>query len=95
MSRSGVWNIVSLRLMNSVEISGRKHGPHALRSSLASNLISEDVPYDVVRKVLGHTDPNATKRYAAIDVAHLRLCALECPQSTGAFKSYLEGGAWK
>ena len=95
MSRSGIWNIVSLRLMNSVEISGRKHGSHALRSSLASNLILEDVPYDVVRKILGHSDPNATKRYAAIDVAHLRLCALECPQPTGAFKSYLEGGAWK
>lgn len=95
MSRTSIWNVVSSRLQKAVDIFGRKHGSHAIRSSLASNLISEDVPYDVVRKVMGHSDPNATKRYAVIDIGHLRMCALECPPPTGAFKSYLEGGEWK
>jgi site-specific recombinase XerD len=95
LSRSAVWSIVASRLKCSVVINGRKRGAHAIRSSMASGLIADDVPYTVVQKVLGHTDPNATKRYASIDIERLRKCALECPEATGHFASYLEGGAWK
>jgi hypothetical protein len=34
-------------------------------SSLASGPVSDNVPYPIVQKILGHTDPNATKRYVA------------------------------
>ncbi|ATW26038.1 tyrosine-type recombinase/integrase [Candidatus Formimonas warabiya] len=95
LSRSAVWSIVASRLKCSVVINGRKRGAHAIRSSMASGLIADDVPYTVVQKVLGHTDPNATKRYASIDTERLRKCALECPEATGCFASYLEGGTWK
>lgn len=95
LSRSAVWSIVSTKIKSSVEAKGRKQGSHAIRSSMASGLIAADVPYPIVQKVLGHTDPNATKRYVAIDIERLRKCSLECPEATGRFLSYLEGGEWK
>lgn len=95
LSRSAVWSIVSGRIHSSVVADGRHQGAHAIRSSLASELIANNVPYPIVQKVLGHTDPNATKRYVAIDIEQLRKCSLECPAATGKFLSYLEGGEWK
>lgn len=95
LTRSAIWSIVSKRLNEVLDIGNRKHGSHSIRSSLASRLIEEDVPYAMVQKILGHKDPNATKRYAAIDIEKLRICALECPVESGAFASCLEGGMWK
>jgi site-specific recombinase XerD len=95
LSRSAVWSIVSTRIKSSVETRGRKQGSHAIRSSMASGLVANDVPYPVVQKILGHSDPNATKRYVAIDIERLRKCSIECPEATGRFLSYLEGGEWK
>lgn len=95
LSRGAVWSIVSGRIHSAVVADGRHQGPHAIRSSLASGLVSDNVPYPIVQKILGHTDPNATKRYVAIDIEQLRKCSLECPVATGKFLSYLEGGEWK
>jgi len=95
LGRSAVWSIVATRIKSSVEAKDRKQGSHAIRSSMASGLIANDVPYPVVQKVLGHADPNATKRYVAIDIERLRKCSIECPEATGRFLSYLEGGEWK
>ena len=47
-----------------IEVGSRKHGTHAFRSSLASHMISDNNSYDVVRKILGHSDPNVIKHYA-------------------------------
>lgn len=81
LSRSSIWSIVCTHLMKSgINIGSRKRGPHAIRASLATHLVNNDVPYHIVQKILGHQDPNATKRYAAIDFNRLRSCALECPQ---------------
>lgn len=96
LSRGAVWSIVSTRLSAcGIANYGRRQGPHALRSSLASHLVNSDVPYDIVRKILGHEDPNSTKHYVAIDIERLRKCALECPAPSGQFASYLKGGDWK
>lgn len=74
-----------------IDVKGRKHGPHALRSSLASNLVSEGTSYDTVRKILGHTDPNAVKHYVKTDIERLRKCALDPPEPTGIFLDLLCG----
>lgn len=96
LSREAVWSIVSTRLSAGGIINhGRRKGPHSLRSSLASHLVNSDVPYDIVRKILGHENPNSTKHYAAIDIEKLRKCALECPGPSGQFALYLKGGDWK
>ncbi len=62
---------------------GKKHGPHSLRTTLASELISEKVPYMVIGKILGHEDPNIAKHYVKFDIEMLRSCALEVPKLSG------------
>jgi len=71
--------------------SGKKHGPHSFRSSLASSMVNDNVPYEIVRRVLGHNNPNAIKHYAKIDIENLRNYAIDVPTPTGEFKSLLEG----
>lgn len=70
---------------------GRKQGPHAMRSSLASSMVNDGVPYEVVRRTLGHTDVNAIKSYARLDVIQLQLYTLEPPEATGDFAALLAG----
>jgi len=74
-----------------INISGKKHGPHSLRSSLASSMVNDGVPYEVIRRLLGHHDPNAVKHYAKIDIENLRSCAIDVPPPSGNFKALLEG----
>lgn len=55
----------------------RKCGSHALRHSLASRLLENDVPLPVISEILGHTNTKTTMEYLRIDVERLRACALE------------------
>lgn len=74
-----------------IDINGRKHGAHAFRSSLASSMVNDNASYEVVRKILGHADPNVIKRYAKTDIEKLRVCAIEPPKPSGLFLEYLSG----
>lgn len=74
-----------------VNITGKKHGPHVFRSSLASSMINDGASYETVRKILGHSDPNVIKHYARTDIEKLRNCAIEPPKPSGIFKDYLTG----
>jgi len=74
-----------------VDIAGKKHGPHALRSSMASSMVNDGASYETVRRILGHTDPDVIKHYARSDIANLRLCSIEPPPPSGLFKEYLDG----
>lgn len=74
-----------------IDVGNRKKGPHALRSSLASAMVNDNVSYETVRKVLGHSSNNAIKHYARIDVEKLRQYCLEPPQVSGNFKAFLKG----
>jgi site-specific recombinase XerD len=55
----------------------KKHGPHALRHSLASRLLEENVPLPVISEILGHANTETTAVYLSISVEQLRRCALE------------------
>lgn len=74
-----------------IDVGNRKKGPHALRSSLASSMVNDDISYETVRKVLGHSSNNAIKHYAKIDVEKLRQYCLEPPKVSGNFKAFLKG----
>lgn len=74
-----------------VEPNGRRHGSHIFRSSAATSMVNDGVSYEVVRRVLGHSDPNVIQRYAALDMNNLRQCALPAPEPTGILKELLEG----
>ena len=78
--------------LSGIDYSGKKHGPHSLRSSLATSMINDGIDYDIVRKVLGHESENSIKHYARIDTALLRKCALETPAPSSAFGEFLEKG---
>ena len=74
-----------------IECGNRGYGPRAFRSSLASSMVNDGIPYEAVRKALGHIDPNAISHYARLDVERLRPYALPIPKATGAFASFLAG----
>jgi len=75
-----------------IDTSNKKHGPHTLRSSMASSMVNGNIPYDVVRKALGHAGPQAIKSYAKADIENLRMHALDVPLPSGAFAIVLQGG---
>lgn len=74
-----------------IESNGRSMGPHALRSTFASELLAEKVPYDAVRVILGHTDPASTRYYTKMSIEDLRTCAIPVPAPSGLFADYLKG----
>ena len=61
-------------------IGTRKHGPHALRHSLANILLSQNTPLPVITGILGHKNQETTKMYLSIDLTSLRKCALNVPE---------------
>ena len=69
----------------------RGFGPRAFRSSLASSMVNDNIPYEAVRKTLGHIDPNAIRHYAKLDIEQLRFYALPVPKATGSFADFLAG----
>lgn len=74
-----------------IDTSGKKHGAHSLRASLATDMVNTGESYDQTRKVLGHKDQNAIKHYARLDVERLRLCALIARTPSGYFERFLNG----
>lgn len=87
--------IASRRFLKSkIDIGDRHHGSHALRMSFASQLIAENMPYEIVRVALGHTNRDTTRHYVEFAIESLRRCALESPASSGLLKEYLESGVY-
>ncbi|MEP7106816.1 MAG: tyrosine-type recombinase/integrase [Ferruginibacter sp.] len=63
----------------------RKHGPHALRHSLASNLLGLNEPLPVISEILGHSNTQSTMCYLRVDFNQLKQCALEVPCVPSSF----------
>lgn len=76
-----IHSIVS-RYMAKAEISNwkeKKHGPHSLRHSLASNMLKRNVSMPIISTVLGHQNTETTKIYLKVDIEKLLLCPLPAP----------------
>lgn len=85
-----IYGIVSQYIDDSgINVGSRSKGAHALRMTFASELVAEKVPYDVVRKILGHEDPLTIKHYVKFDIESLRTCAIEVPLPTGRLSEYI------
>jgi len=68
----------------------KKHGPHALRFSLATNLLKKNISIPIIATILGHQNTETTKRYVSMDITQLRKCALPIPPlSTDLFEVVL------
>jgi integrase len=76
---------VMRRLMrrSGVEPDGRKHGPHALRHSLATSMLDSQTPLPAISSVLGHSSTQSTTVYIGVDVEALRALSLEVPGDEG------------
>ena len=62
-----------------VNYEGKHHGAHALRHSLATNMINNNVPISAISQVLGHSSSRTTEIYITKDTTHLRELSLEVP----------------
>lgn len=75
------------RIINAsgVDVTGRKHGPHSLRHSLASRFLENQESIPVISEALGHQSSTTTMSYLRIDVESLRKCALNVPYLDKSF----------
>jgi integrase len=62
-----------------VDIGNRKFGPHAMRHTLATQLLGNGVPLPVISETLGHTATQTTMKYLRVDLNNIQRCALEVP----------------
>jgi integrase len=62
-----------------IDVGGRRHGPHALRHSLAVAMLTGGATYPAIGAVLGHSSSEATRTYLRVDVEHLRPLVPEVP----------------
>jgi integrase len=93
MRANSIHSVVYTRLKSAgIKIPpGKRHGPHALRHSLASALLENDVPMPVISEALGHTDTDSTSVYMKIDISKLRECAVEVPAFYHECKDWFGG----
>ncbi len=63
----------------------KKHGPHAMRHSLATNLLKKNVSMPIISTVMGHQRTETTSVYISVDYNRLKLCALPMPQLHSPF----------
>ena len=59
--------------------SKKKHGPHAMRHSLATNLLRKNVALPIISTVMGHQRTETTNIYISVDYNKLKACALPMP----------------
>ncbi len=62
-----------------INYENKHHGPHAIRHSLATNMINNNVPISAISQVLGHSNIRTTEIYITKDTTHLRELTLEVP----------------
>lgn len=74
------WSVINKYLvLAKIDVKDRKRGLHAMRHSLASNLLQENIPLPVISGILGHENSNTTMEYLRIDINQLRMAGLEVP----------------
>jgi integrase/recombinase XerD len=71
---TNIWPIVADRLRR-LGVTSTHHGPHALRHACATHLLAEGLSLKQIGDHLGHSDPDATRIYAKVDINGLRQVA--------------------
>jgi integrase/recombinase XerD len=81
ITSSGIYSIVEAAFKASKIINWKekKHGPHSLRHSFASNLLKRGTGYYVISMAMGHSCSETTKTFLQIDFERLRKCNLPIP----------------
>jgi site-specific recombinase XerD len=86
LNRSTLHSIICLYMrLAGIKFENRRHGPHALRHSLAGILLERKTPVPVISEVLGHLSTESTRYYLRIDIDTLRQCAIDVPPVSTSF----------
>lgn len=86
ISNCSITGIVhSYFVKSGINITYRKHGPHALRHSLAGILLEKETILPVISEVLGHQSTASTSYYLRIDLTSMRQCVLDVPSVAVSF----------
>ena len=64
---------------------GRRRGPRALRSSLASRMLEAGAALPVISEALAHSNSDTTRIYLKIGIEQLRRCALNVTTPAGVW----------
>lgn len=72
-------------IASGVDTTGRRFGPHAMRHTLASQLLRQGASLPVISETLGHSNTQATMNYLRIDINNLMRCSLEVPPVSASF----------
>lgn len=72
-------------IASGVDITGRKFGPHAMRHTLASQLLLNGTSLPVISETLGHSNTQVTMNYLRIDINNLMRCSLDVPLVSASF----------
>lgn len=91
LSTQGIYAVVSGAIARAgIDMSSRRHGAHALRSSLASHLLADGKTYPEIQQVLGHASPDAARHYIRVEAERLRECAIEVPVFPNELIAYFQ-----
>lgn len=75
---SSIYTILKTHIKKiGVDCGNRKVGPHALRHSLATNMLSNNTKIEVISSILGHSSSNVTRAYISLDNKNLQSLSLE------------------
>ena len=86
-------NIADILKRSTVDIKAKRHGPHTMRHSLASNLLKKGTSLPIISEILGHSSTRSTRYYLRIDYDSLLTCAIPVPEVPQSFYEQ-EGGVF-
>ena len=80
LSSAIITSVINRYFKNStINIKNKHYGAHALRHSLATNLINNNIPAYNISKTLGHSDTRTLSIYSKVNINNLRKCVIEVP----------------
>lgn len=72
--------IINICQKLNIDLSNKtKKGIHCFRSTLASKMLKNEVPINIISQILGHENTDTTSVYIRIDERNLKSCFLELP----------------
>lgn len=72
-------------IKSNVEFAKKRHGPHSMRHSLATNLLKNGTSLPVISETLGHSNITSTMPYVHLDSQELLKCSLDVPMVCNNF----------
>lgn len=86
MNRAAISNVVRKAFQESgIKTKGKHYGPHALRHSLSSRMLENNISMPIITEVLGHENAETTKFYLRIDLKSMSNCMLEVLDTNSNF----------